>query len=443
MLGLAIIDLLWGLLITVYQVRIIIRNRRIRIFNFSNLMFAFVYGFLPSLVLFRTESGTSVYAIDTSVSGITYLSIATFLSVIVHICMNIAYNGTKAKKRMHEVTDNVAKTSGLVMLIIGWISLFLWTRADGGIFNFITHADGIRAGYYHLNNPFAFLEHITRVLLFAGCLTFSSWMQQRDLVGKAKMFIPAIGGIIGAFLFISAWDSRAAFGFFVLMIVLVHIEYRISIKQKVARTEIVRLAIILVLVLVLMVGSQSIMNSFRVGTYVSSGRSLNILDIIETEFGFVLKTQQAVIGNALNGTISLQILNDLTNAIVAWIPSRFIPFEVPQTLWRYNTLLVSGTAIHGTVPSDIVSSCISDLWFVGLLIIPFIYGRLLKRIDTLVATKEYHIYNSVLKCVFCTVAINQISHFSIATIVSGVFYIVLGHIITLLVNRKNTAVISG
>lgn len=435
---LAIIDLLWGFIILIAQIRIITRIRRIRIFNFSNLMFAFVYGFLPAIILFRNIYGNSTYEIDTSDKGIVSLAVATALSVVVHLCMNLAYNGTKARKKIAEVSDDVAISSGFVMLVIGWLSLIIWTRADGGIFNFITHADGIRAGYYQLNNPFAFLEHITRILLFAGCLLFSAWMQQQDLIRKIKLFIPAIAGLIGAFLFISAWDSRAAFGFFFLMIILVHIEYRVSIKQKVARTEFIKLAVILVAILILMVGSQTIMNSFRVGAYVSAGRSLNVFDIIETEFGFVLKTQQAVIGNVMHGTTSLQIFNDVINALFAWVPSRFIPFELPQTLWRYNTLLVSGTTIHGTVPSDILSSSISDLWLVGIIIIPFFYGRFLKRLDTFFYSENYSLYNSVIKCSFCTIALNQISHFSIEGIVAGMFYIVIGHLITLFVGKVKT-----
>ena len=436
MIVLATIDLIWGLLILVYQIRSVIREGRIRIFHFSNLMFAFVYGFLPSIILCRTSLNISTTKIDASPRGIAYLSLATLLSIIVHFCLNIAYKGTRAKRKLTQVRDDTALTSGLVMLVLGWISLFLWTRADGGIMNFISHADGIRAGYYHLNNPFAFLEHVTRILMFAGTLVFSAWMQQKDIKGKVKMFIPALAGIIGGFLFISAWDSRTAFGFFVLMNILVHIEYRISIKKRLIKAEIIKLAVILVGVLLLMVASQSIMNAFRNKAYVSIGSSMNLFDIVEKEFGYIIRTQQAVIGDFLTGTkINLQFGNDLINAITAWIPSRFIPFDVPPSLWQYNTLLVSGSLTHGTVPSDLMSSSMSDLWVLGIIIIPLFYGSLIKRIDVLLCSNNYCLYNSVLKCVFCTVATQQISHFSIATIVSGSFYIVLGHIVTILVRK--------
>lgn len=428
MLLLAVIDLIWGGIIVFFQVQEIIKRKKIYIFLFVNLMFSFVYGFLPAIILFRHSFGRSIYEIDNTPQGIFSLFIITIFSIIVFFSMNITYYGIKVNNNRIRVNDSIAKTSGLLMLFLGWISLVLWTIADGGITNFISHADGIRAGYYKLNNPFAFLEHVTRILLFAGVLNFEVFLSEKSLK-KITMIGPAILGILGAYLFILAWDSRATFGFFVLMIILVQMDKKIFQSPKVIKREIIKLAIILASILVLIVASQSLMNYFRFGTYVYSGNSLNIFNIIESEFGFILKTQQTVLSKLPLGK-DLYFFNDLLNAITSWVPSRFIPFEIPPTLWSHNTLFANGTLIHGTIPTDILSCSLYDLGLIGLIIIPFLYAVLIKKIDSLLYCEKFNLYNSVLKGIISTVVINQISHFSLSANTLAVFYIVLGHIIT-------------
>jgi len=426
---LGIIDLIWGVFVLTRQINQIVKRKKFLIIDFANLMVSFVYGFLPAVVLIRTTSENNFWKIDTTSNGIWVLGIATVLSVIVYCSLNLSYDVTKSARRMKPISDGKAVCAGLVMLAVGWMSLFLWTRADGGIMNFISHADGIRAGYYKLNNPVAFLEHFTRILLFAGCLLCSYWWQKKSVTVKCVFLLPAVAGVVGGFLFIMAWDSRVAFGFFVLMMILTNVDHRIARKEKVVKKEIIKLGVILVGVLLLIIASHSIMNMFRGIT--TESQSYDLFRIVEREFGFVLRTQQAVIPATVKEGFQLTIGYDLINAITAWIPSRFIPFDVPPSVWRYNTLFVAGTTAKGTVPSDLLSTSIHDLWYIGIVLLPMFYGSVIKKVDTWLDTKEYRLYNSSLKCVLCTVVIHSISHFAVGSLVSGAFYIVLGHVIAM------------
>lgn len=67
--------------------------------------------------------------------------------------------------------------------------------------------------------------------------------------------------------------------------------------------------------------------------------------------------------------------DDLINAIVSWIPERFVPFEIPETVWRYNTNIYH-TGGSGTSPSALVSTGIYEIGLLGALIHPFIWDWL-------------------------------------------------------------------
>lgn len=434
---LAIIDLIWGAYILQAQIRRIIKKRKLDISNLAFMMFSFVYGFFPAFVLFRQVIGNSAISMDTSSNGIFYLAAMTFCSFFSYLSMNISYLCAKPSKHLIPVIeDQTAVKSAIIMLLIGYVSLFLWTRADGGILNFISHADGIRAGYYQIQNSFAFLEHVTKILIFAGSLLLSYWIQTRlNSFSKVAFFFPAILSVLGAFLFVSAWDSRAMFGFFVLIIILAQIDYRVIAKKKMVKSEVVKLVTALGLSFFIMYFSETIMNLFR-GIHSTSASGMNAFSIVEKEFAFLIRTGQTVVKNITSTDFHFQIGNDLLNAATAWIPERILPFKLPDTLWTYNTLLVAGTTIHGINPSDIVASSLYELWIPGVIIIPLIYGFFLKKIETSFINNRYLLYNSVLKAIIATVVINSISHFSLSSIVESSFYILLGYVITLFCNAR-------
>lgn len=421
----AILGAIWALVIVVYQVRIISRNKKIRLINFVNLMFAFVYGLLPAVVLTRAALGIGGGGLDTSAAGAVKLLIALLMSVFVHFWLNLAYRGTKVKKKPAITKDSTAFFAGFVMLIVGFLALLLWTKAAGGVFEFIKIAPGIRAGYEKLPNPFGFLQHVSQILMLAACILTAYWLQHK---WKIWIVLPAGLALYGAVLFIMAWDSRAAFGFLLLMITLVVVERSVEQGRGQIKRVLLFVGVIAAAAIVLMVQSEGMTQEFR-GNEFEKETSSNLFVIMESEFGYIFGTQQKVLGSLMEPDLEYQLGNDFINAVFSWVPTRFIPFELPETLWNYNTRVIMSHNTYGTIPADFVSACLLELGVLGLLVIPLAMGWLLKKADGMLESETYNFYRSCVKAALAMMVVNRVSHFQLATLPLSVFYIVVGHMI--------------
>lgn len=425
----AILGAIWALVIVVYQVRIISRNKKIRLINFANLMFAFVYGLLPAVILPRAALGVGEGRLDTSTAGAVKLLIALLMSVFVHFWLNLAYRGTKVKKKPAITKDSTAFVAGFLMLIVGFLALLLWTKAAGGVFEFIKIAPGIRGGYIDINNPFAFLQHVAQILMLAACILTAYWLQHKR---KIWVVIPAGLALYGAVLFIMAWDSRAAFGFLLTMIVFVYLEYNLSIGRTNMKRQLIFVLVIAVAAIFLMVNSEGMTQSFRgdeVLEVEASSQSYDILSILEDEFGYIPRVQQTMLSSFTNPDFEYQFVNDFINAITSWVPTRLLPFSKPDTMWAYNTLELMGGNVYATVPTDMVSGCLLSMGVLGLLILPLAMGWLLKKADGMLESENYNFYRSCVKAALAMMVVNRVSHFQLATLPLSVFYIVVGHMI--------------
>ena len=136
---------------------------------------------------------------------------------------------------------------------------------------------------------------------------------------------------------------------------------------------------------------------------------LNLFDILEKEFGFIFKTQNFVIHNIFN--LKFYLLHDILLSFVSWIPTRMIPFAIPESIWGYNTILIASGFSGGTIPTDLVSGSIYEIGLLGVLIIPFVLGCMIKKADKMFCSTEYNSISSVFKFSIATIAINCVSHF--------------------------------
>lgn len=443
MIVIGLMYLILGLFVAYSEARKIVRNRKIKIVSCFKLMYSFVYGFLPAIIFFRAECGISGI-IDQSnahsyfITGLTYFFFALFVILI----FDLGYK-SKVHRIKHEIiTSNAMYWSGIVLTIIGWVSLYIWTKAAGGILAFIEHADGIRAGYYQLNNSFAFMQNVAKILLFASLVSFSNVLNQINIRKGISVFV-FILSTIGTILFISAWDSRATLGLFILCLYFIYIDYSVSQKNVSMRRRIIELVAVLFGAFLLIITAPIIFSFIRNG---SSGVTSNILPgvftLIENEFGFVLYSQNLTLSFANGNHFSPLLVNDLINAIVSWIPTRFIPFDKPQTLWGVISQMANS---RGTLPTDFISGSICDIWFFGMLVFPLVAGIIIRKLDVkysenflycdnqeqgLVSKNNtYDPYNSVMTYAIALTVINSVSHFQISAIVQGVFYIFLGYVV--------------
>lgn len=421
-----------GTSIATSQIRSMIRKNKITIMNCVKLMYAFVYGFLPAIIYIRNMMGISnwrnYHNVNLSSSSLCFLIFA----ILGYFSLSLGYQVKKSRKTIVSMSESTLIKSGILILIIGWGSLILWTKADGGIMNFISHADGIRAGYYKLQNSFAFMQNTTHVIMFSFFILCSIWIKA-NMKKRICVFPFLILSLIGSLLFIMAWDSRATMGFLVLIIYFMYVEFGVKNNNVSMRKKIIQMIVVFVITFLIMILSSNFMLYIRGVSY--TAEHMNIFSLLEKEFGFIITTQTFVYENMFD--LGIMIFKDILLALVSWIPTRFIPFPKPESIWSYNTLLIA-SGKGGTIPTDFISGSIYQIGIIGIIVIPFIMGMILKKLDTYLDGEDYSAYGGIIKASIMALAINSVSHFSFAAIMQGVFYIVLGHIITKMIDRRRS-----
>ena len=174
-----VISLLYGVMGILYAfigIRRIVRRNEIEIFDFVRLMYAFVYGVIPCLIYGQESSGQrNLYFFDYSAEGIQNIAVMLCLSIVAYGLLNLAYFSVP-KNQNGPMDDQVMRMDdkplisrnliimGLISLLIGGVSLFLWTKAYGSLSKFIENASMIRSGKGKVHNSFAFMKQFVRIL---------------------------------------------------------------------------------------------------------------------------------------------------------------------------------------------------------------------------------------------------------------------------------------
>jgi len=110
------------------------------------------------------------------------------------------------------------------------------------------------------------------------------------------------------------------------------------------------------------------------------------------EFGYVYESGQISIGSSLFQGGRLYVIDDIVRGIFSILPSRFTPagFEL---VWRYNTFLCTGSWSAGTIPCDIISESIYDLNVLGIIVLPWFWGQLARKVEISYQDRKGNAFN--------------------------------------------------
>ena len=88
------------------------------------------------------------------------------------------------------------------------------------------------------------------------------------------------------------------------------------------------------------------------------------------------------------------------------------------------------------MPTDFISMCIYSLGLFGVMILPFIFGLFIKVVEMKLSNKaKQDNYYNVIYTLIAFYMLKSISHSDINNILINVFYIVVGHLVVLFVQR--------
>lgn len=420
---------IWGIFIVLYTFFDLKKSKsKFQIIFFINMFYSIIYGFAPAVIcLYVYNNGgneSPLNYIYFTPEGIYYIILFLFSSIIGFIGINFGYRikcNTKVAKSKN-ITKKGIRIAAFFLMIIGWLSLLLWTKVYGGPIGILPYANALRAGRdIGIYNPWSFMMKLCPFLQFSTYMFFSYFLTKKN---KIDLIMFLFSGV-GAFLYILANSSRMHFALFFVMLILIYAgHHKLSMKMYIF------LCIVGFLSLVVMHMGESMMRVLQNDTInQSSEGTFNLAEILRNEFFFPMSSFQTYMNSANDGKIGIRILIDIQNAFFSWLPSRFKPSGLVG-LEATNTILNRGTTLYGGLPTDFITTCFYELGLFGLFIFPVLFGYLAKIFERRLRMLFSDDYFKVIYVLGVFYFVKAIGYGDPANIMSNIFFLVWGHIFT-------------
>jgi len=366
-------------------------------------MFCIVDGMVPLILhikyyLDRTLDDWNIF-LDYSKEGINALMITCLLSLVGYIFITLGYknkykivfskNNIERYKniKVNKSSIKLLRYVAVSILILSIIALFMWTKAYGGVIRFIMQANAIRSGNTDIINSYGFFKYFTRMILIPSYSFFviNIFSKEKKCLDLILLFISLIFSVC----FLLASDGRMTAGFYFITYAIIYTQCKSkTLGKRIESKTIIKISVAVFIVLLFMLKMDDltfyIRNGFWEGKTVS--KSHNLISGFIYELSFVVVSEQLAVMKS--GEIGLQILNDIGYGFFAWLPSSLIPSIFPR-LWTLNSNLSGATS--GELPCGIIAQGYYDLSILGVVIFPYVYGRIIKKIDVLEAETPYDI----------------------------------------------------
>lgn len=378
-------------------------NKTINMIIFCKIFYILFFFLTP--ITFIISSGLSNDNINVWESMIFHSSFSEkllilFVSLIGYLFMNIGFIFSKKrfinsahKKNSDFKVSNVEIANNkkkkiilIILLIIGWICLLLWTKVYGGLFEIFNYASKIRSGVVEIYNPFTFLKYFCQLLLIVFLCNLDDFINKKKI---GDLLLCIVSGF-GSFVYLIANDGRN-----LILSVVIAIFLNLFYKKKIKIKTIALLVFMTFLGLFLITNLDNITSGIRQNKKIELLYEINPVDIINNEYGYIYMDLSNTIYLNNNGQLDYNFFDELKCIAFFLIPQRYKPADLTN-LYDYNNHFYP--SFFGTIPPDIISASIYLLDFIGILIIPFIVGFLIGKVD--IYFKNRVDYNSIYKQIY-------------------------------------------
>lgn len=420
------------------------KNRYISMYLLCKIMFCFVEGIIPLAIHVKYFRDGTLYpwniTLDYSVNGINALMIVCFLAFIGYIFITLGYKNryrfTIGESKIKFIKnqpikfqyDIALRYSAIVILLISVFSLYMWTKAYGGIIRFILQANAIRSGFTNINNSYGFFKHFASAIVIPSYAFFVL-----NIYAKKKKIMDIIFwtiSLIFSVCFLLASDGRMTAGFYFLAYVAIYMQSKSKMVDKnISNKTVISVICLFAISMLFMLKMDDFTYYIRHGVWnaTKSASNNSIVNGFVYELSFVVKSEQLAVMKAKE--VGLQLINDIGYGLTAWLPSSLVPSSFPR-LWTLNSEL-SG-AKSGELPCGIIAQGYYDLRLFGVIVFTFLYGKIIRTVDIVEIKTPYGLtlYAALFYSIIRLVAYGMIYDF-----VQGLFDIVILIIIYFLIHQ--------
>ena len=401
---------------------------RITIISMCRLMFVLSLGLIPVLLCIGQFVKPDNYGvIDFSDDAMWTFYVQFIFTVLCYCSLNFGYSiKQRTYKEYKGLGGSKVFTTSLLCVCLGAVALYLWASAFGGIDRLIKQAEWIRAGAILPTTPIAFFKHFVPLAMLSSYLLFNLLLR-KEVHGLTKIltYILLAVSVVVSNVYIQASDGRLQLASYVLVFFLVYFSYQHEEKKLPFKKLLLLFIPVLVIFTIILFNAETILHSLR-GTESlgETTESVGFWDRISDEFFFIIAGQQGAIEGVFSGKTKLMIVNDVVNGLFAWLPTSMTPFKL-QDVWSYNTQLITPGAT-GTNPTTLVAQSVYDLGIIGVLVVPFFYGMLVKKMERVLDSFPDSLFAKTVYVVLGFTLCRAIPYFALYSIMLDSFYVFVG-----------------
>lgn len=433
------------ILISLLTLGALLKKFNISIFTFTKLFYIVMFFITPAIFLYRLNHDMELYywgdmLIETPSYikyGILVLSLIGYFILIISYNLQFSFflkNNKHERQKLEVVNENKDVKASLdkkieitafILTILGWICLYLWTKAYGNIFGIFKYASRIRAGVVEISNSYTFLKWFCQFLLISSLLYFSKIIDGTiPFTKKIPFLILFIFSFFGSFIYMVAHDGRNVIMSFFIAIFL-NILHNKTQSKKSRTVSIIFIFCLGIISILLFENLDNISYAIRNNSDFSFN-NINIFDLLVKEFGCVYMNINNTLYRFVSNNTSFQLLNQIISIFFVFIPNRFKPAYVIN-LYSYNSHFYP--SYHGTIPPDILSASLYLLGFIGLLIVPFICGRLIKKLDLWFQKNENVFYRQIYYLLVTMLSLRICGYLDFSYVLFNFLYMLIGILI--------------
>lgn len=266
-----------------------------------------------------------------------------------------------------ESSDKKIMIVGIIMLIIGIISNYLYLKVYGGYKNYLNYSSLIRSGIITIKNPFSFLIAFRNFIIFSSYIFLSMIYTNKNKISRYFLFF--LSFIFSLFILYSN-KGRISFAIYILVL----LGYAFLRKKNVEYINIKTLTKVCLVGIVFLIG---IVN---VGKILGRNTDGNFLMQLNKEFSFIFLNFKVIFNNLK--IENYRLLKDLI---------LFPIYLLPNSIWygKFNILKCSDIntmfwfgsikgvgSVYGEMPVDFISISYMQFGFAGIIILPIFYAIL-------------------------------------------------------------------
>lgn len=444
-----------GIMVASVAITSYLKRRKVSGMDIVRVMYFIIYSVVPISTLLAVNKGELAYklrSLDLSEYGIFELQLMAVFSFVGYIALELgnSTNFVIRKNHRNNIThDNLIiertysckklHSAAVVMTLISIIALLLWASTLGGLRALLNNGRLVRSGYTveGTTNSLGFMKMFVPFGLFASVVFGGLYRTE-----KKGLYLIEFGMTFFISVFYSvANDGRAPFMMYLVSLLVL---WRMTSKVELKRKNIFSLFVIVLVAYLLISNMDNILNLLRSGSYGTAETDSGVFSFLADEFSFTVRNAQSS-QEALKDGETFRVFKDILGAAFSLVPSRFRPDWVVR-LEKVNTQYwVGAYTYYGGKPTDLMAASLYELWYFGIVIWPFIYGVVVKKLDKYFNKQRDTLYGKILFVQLIYQFAKTVAYADLWLIAWNIFYIVLCHLIVLFFcpRIKTIAITSG